>query len=91
MLRGRAGTRPGFPRVRVDLPLEPGHCVTVEPGIYVVPALLQDAERRRKHADEVDWNRVDRMLDFGGIRIEHTVLVTDDGFEVLTADVPLLG
>jgi peptidase M24-like protein len=45
VLRGRAGT-PGFPPVRVDLPLEPGHCFTVEPGIYFVPALLQDEERR---------------------------------------------
>jgi Xaa-Pro aminopeptidase len=91
VLRGRTGTRPGFPPVRVDLPLEPGHCFTVEPGIYFVPALLQDEERRRKHADAVDWDRVDRMLSFGGIRIEHNVLVTDSGFEVLTADVPLLG
>ena len=91
VLRGRSGTRPGFPPLRVDLPLEPGHCVTVEPGIYFVPALLQDEERRRAHADEVDWGRVDRMLDFGGIRIEHNVLVTDDGAEILTADVPLLG
>jgi len=91
VLRGRAGTRPGFPPVRVDLPLEPGHCFTVEPGIYFVPALLQDEERRRTHADAVDWDRVDRMLNFGGIRIEHNVLVTDDGFELLTADVPLLG
>lgn len=91
VLRGRAGTRPGFPPLRVDLPLEPGHCFTVEPGVYFVPALLQDEERRRKHADLVDWGRVDRMLHFGGIRIEHNVLVTDNGFEVLTADVPLLG
>jgi Xaa-Pro aminopeptidase len=91
VLRGREGARPGFPPVRVDLPLEPGHCVTVEPGIYFVPALLQDEELRRKHADAVDWDRVDRMLDFGGIRIEHNVLVTDSGCEVLTADVPLLG
>jgi Xaa-Pro aminopeptidase len=90
ILRGRAGTRPGFPPVRVDLPLEAGHCFTVEPGIYFVPALLQDEERRRKHADAVDWDRADRMLDFGGIRIEHNVLVTDDGCEILTADVPLL-
>jgi Xaa-Pro aminopeptidase len=91
VLRGRPGTRPGFPPVRVDLPLEPGHCLTVEPGIYFVRALLQDEERRRKHADAVDWSRVDRMLDFGGIRIEHNVHVTDTGCEVLTADVPLLG
>jgi Xaa-Pro aminopeptidase len=90
VLRGRAGTRPGFPPVRVDLPLEPGHCFTVEPGIYFVPALLQDEERRRKHAGAVDWDRADRMLDFGGIRIEHNVLVTDEGSEILTADVPLL-
>jgi len=91
VLRGRSGTRPGFPPLRVDLPLEPGHCVTVEPGIYFVPALLQDEERRRAHAGAVDWGRVDRMLDFGGIRIEHNVLITDDGAEILTADVPLLG
>jgi Xaa-Pro aminopeptidase len=31
------------------------------------------------------------MLDFGGIRIEENVLITQDGFEVLTSDVPLLG
>jgi Xaa-Pro aminopeptidase len=91
VLPGRTGRRPGFPPVRVDLPLEPGHCVTVEPGVYLVPALLQDAERRRQHAHAVDWDRVDRMLDFGGIRIEHDVLVTDDGPDVLTKDIPLLG
>jgi Xaa-Pro aminopeptidase len=65
--------------------------VTVEPGIYFVRALLQDPEQRRRHRDHVVWDRVDRMLDFGGIRIEDNVLITAEGHEVITADVPLLG
>ncbi|TML57541.1 MAG: M24 family metallopeptidase [Actinobacteria bacterium] len=90
VLEGRDGMYPGYPRLRFDRPLEPGHVVTVEPGIYFVPSLLRDRELRGRHRDTVDWERTDRMLDFGGIRIEDNVLVTEDGFEVLTADVPVL-
>ena len=55
-----------------------------------MPSLLRDRELRERHRDTVDWERADRMLDFGGIRIEDNVLVTEDGYEVLTADVPVL-
>jgi len=79
-----------FPRLRVDLPLEAGHVMTVEPGIYFVPALLGDDERRRRHRDAVDWDLADRMDRFGGIRIEHDVLVTDGEPDVLTREIPLL-
>jgi Xaa-Pro aminopeptidase len=89
VLRGREAGEDEFPRLRVDLPLEPGHVFTVEPGIYFVPALLGDADLRERHRDAVDWERAEAMLGFGGIRIENNVLVTDDGYEVLTADVPL--
>jgi Xaa-Pro aminopeptidase len=90
VLPGREPPGDEFPRLRVDLPLMPGHVFTVEPGIYFVPALLGDADLRKRHRDAVDWERAEAMLGFGGIRIENNVLITDDGNEVLTADVPLL-
>jgi Xaa-Pro aminopeptidase len=89
VLPGREPRPDELPQLRIDLPLEPGFVVTVEPGIYFVPALLRDPELRARHRDAVDWDRVERMLNFGGIRIEDNVLVTEGEPEVLTADVPV--
>ena len=90
-LADRRDDPPPFPHLRIDLPLEPGMVVTVEPGIYFIAAFLENAEKRRRHRDEVAWERVDRMLDFGGIRVEDNVLITETDHEVITNDVPLLG
>lgn len=79
---------PGLPALRADLPLEPGHVFTVEPGVYFVPAILRDPDVRAEHRDAVDWARVDALQGFGGIRVEDDVLVTAGAPEVLTADVP---
>jgi len=78
----------GLRYLRIDLPLKPGYVVTIEPGIYFIPALLEDAGYRQRFHDAVNWARVDKMMGFGGIRIEDNVLVTKDSFEVLTADIP---
>lgn len=89
VLKGRRVREDEFPKLRMDLPLLSGHVVTVEPGIYLVPALLKDTDFRERYRDAVDWERAESMLDFGGIRLEDNILVTDDGPEVLTADVPV--
>jgi len=79
--------------LRLDRDLTPGMTVTIEPGIYLVPAIWRRDDMTRPFRDVVNRSVVDSLLDsrFGGIRIEDTVHVcgdSDDGPEVLTAALP---
>ena len=88
-----AGYAPGRKRsdrfglgfLRLNRPLEAGMVVTVEPGFYQVPGILNDKELREKHAGAVNWDKLAQFADVRGIRIEDDLLVTNDGSEVLTA------
>jgi len=89
MLPGRAkDPRPCLANLRMDLPLAPGYFVTVEPGLYFIPAILNDPRRREKFRDCVAWDKVEPYLGLGGVRIEDNVLVTVGAPEVLTAAIP---
>ncbi len=78
----------GLGYLRLDRPLQPGMVVTIEPGFYQVPAILQDSKRRSRYEGIVNWERLAQFSDVRGIRIEDDVLVTHDGHEVLTAELP---
>ena len=92
-VRDASGRYPGRPKdeaaalrnLRMDLPLAAGYVTTVEPGLYFIPSILKDPKRRQKYRHCVNWQRVDSDVGLGGVRIEDTVLVTDDGPVVLTA------
>ncbi len=95
-VRDGSGMEPGrtkSPRaslstLRMDLPLRPGYVVTVEPGLYFIPALLNDPKRRERFRDAVNWPLVESHLSLGGVRIEDNVLVTAGAPENLTAAIP---
>jgi Xaa-Pro aminopeptidase len=62
--------------------------VTVEPGFYVIPAILEDPSLRSQFAAQVDFDRAATWAGFGGIRIEDDVIVTDSAPEVITGAIP---
>jgi Xaa-Pro aminopeptidase len=78
----------GLNFLRLDRPLQAGMVVTIEPGFYQVPAILNYPDRRAKYQDVVNWERLEQFADVRGIRIEDDVLVTESGCEVLTAALP---
>ncbi|MSU69137.1 MAG: M24 family metallopeptidase [Opitutaceae bacterium] len=80
--------RPCLRTLRMDLPLAPGYVVTIEPGLYFIPALLNDPARRERFHDCVNWPLAEQHLHIGGVRIEDNILVTPGAPENLTSFIP---
>jgi len=78
----------GLAYLRMGKELEPGFVMTNEPGCYFIPALIEQWKVEKKHGQFINYDKVESYLDFGGVRIEDDVLITDDGSRVLGTPIP---
>ena len=76
--------RPGIFYLRARRELEAGMVVTIEPGIYFIPALLEPALKNSSKQMFLNAEKIHQFMDFGGIRIEDDIVVTENGYENLT-------
>ena len=77
----------GLSNLRLSRELEAGMVVTIEPGYYRIPAIL-DGPLGEKFSADLDRDVLANYSDVRGIRIEDVILVTEDGYENLSAALP---
>ena len=75
----------GITFLRLGKKLEKGFCITVEPGIYFIPELFNQWKKEKKYPHLVDYDKFETYMDFGGIRIEDNILITDSGSKNLSS------
>ncbi len=78
----------GLAYLRFGLPYKAGHVFTIEPGCYFIPELIDKWRGEKMHADFINYDRVEEYRDFGGIRIEDDLLITETGNRLLGEPIP---
>jgi Xaa-Pro aminopeptidase len=73
----------GWKSLRLARALEPGFVVTIEPGLYFIPELMDQFRAEKRFLDFIDYDKLDTFRSFGGIRIEDDLLITDSGSRIL--------
>ncbi|PVH27099.1 aminopeptidase P family protein [Sphingobacterium corticibacter] len=76
----------GLKSLRLGKPLEAGFVLTVEPGIYIIPELIDHWKATNKYSDFVNYAELEKFRDFGGIRLEDNFLITPEGHQLLGPD-----
>jgi Xaa-Pro aminopeptidase len=78
----------GLAYLRLAKPLAAGNVFTIEPGIYFIPELIDKWKSENKFPEFINYERLEDYRDFGGIRIEDDILVTNDGYRILGKAIP---
>jgi len=78
----------GLKSLRLARELEPGFVLTVEPGIYFIPELIDQWRAENRFNQFINYDQVETYKDFGGLRNEEDFLITEDGYRLLGKPIP---
>jgi Xaa-Pro aminopeptidase len=78
----------GTAYLRLGRHLETGFVLTVEPGIYFIPELMDKWRSEKKFKNYINYDRVEEYRSFTGVRIEDNVVVTENGHRILGDPIP---
>ena len=79
----KKSTEFGLKSLRLGRALEPGFVVTIEPGLYFIPELMDLRKSEKKYLDFINYDKLETFRTFGGIRIEEDMLITETGSRLL--------
>ena len=82
-------TQFGRKSLRLARELEPGFVLTIEPGVYFIPELIDLWKSQNLHADFINYDKVEAWRDLGGVRNEENYLITPEGKRRLGKRIPL--
>ncbi len=78
----------GLKSLRLARMLEPGFVITIEPGIYFIPELIDMWKAEKRFDNFINYDNVEAYKNFGGLRNEEDFLITDNGYRLLGKPLP---
>ena len=78
----------GLAYLRLAKPLQQGFLLTVEPGVYFIPELIDQWRSKKMHNEYINYDAVAKYRTFGGVRIEDNILVGKNAGKVLGRPIP---